>query len=73
MSNYCVNCGTNKRGSKYCPGCQEEAYIYNEQYLQREEDYHIEFSDEFMDKLKYQEQEADRLAVKIKHTGDDND
>ncbi|WP_280176099.1 hypothetical protein [Xenorhabdus budapestensis] len=41
--------------------------------MQREEDYHIEFSDEFMDKLKYQEQEADRLAVKIKHTGDDND
>ncbi|PHM63972.1 hypothetical protein Xsto_03429 [Xenorhabdus stockiae] len=71
MSNYCVNCGTNKRGSKYCPGCQEEAYIYNEQYLQREEDYYIEFSDEFMDKLK--QQEAELLTSKIKYIGDNNE
>ncbi|OWO81618.1 hypothetical protein B5C26_13355 [Photorhabdus luminescens] len=33
MSNYCDMCGTNKHGSKYCPGCQEVAYIFHEQYL----------------------------------------
>ncbi|WP_145494947.1 hypothetical protein [Yersinia massiliensis] len=33
MSRYCDMCGTNKRGSSLCPNCQEEAYIYHEQYM----------------------------------------
>ncbi|MBD2822126.1 hypothetical protein ID852_15830 [Xenorhabdus sp. 42] len=60
MSNYCENCGTRKRGSSYCPGCQEEAYIYHEQYLQREENWEYQFSNEFMDKVSKQEDENTR-------------
>lgn len=60
MSNRCVNCGTPKRGSNYCPWCQEEAYIYNEQYLQRENDWECQFSEGFMEKVSEQEEESKR-------------
>ncbi|KFX07251.1 hypothetical protein KP22_03940 [Pectobacterium betavasculorum] len=33
MSKYCDMCGTNKHGSNHCPNCQEEAYIFHEQYM----------------------------------------
>jgi uncharacterized Zn finger protein (UPF0148 family) len=60
---YCEDCG-NKLSDGTCPNCQEELYIFENQY----EDLPEKISDEFSDKINSQKKDKDNKKNEIRYS-----